>query len=458
MKKRILIVDDEPSICITLAMALGKKYATEYKLNGKDALSALNAKDFDLVILDLKIGEDDGLEILRKIKAEHSSVSVIMMTAFGSIDSTVEAMRAGAYTYVTKPFRTEEMLLHVDQALHLVELEQRITHLNSEIQNQYNYYGIIGNSPGMKRVFSLIEKVKDSMVSVLITGESGSGKELVARAIHYTGARKNANFVAINCAAIPVNLLEDEMFGHVKGSYTGASSYRRGRLEQADSGTLFLDEIGDMPLEMQAKLLRVLETKRFSPIGGEEEIAVDVRVVAATNKDLPKMVTEGLFREDLFYRLNVIDIHIPPLRERAEDITSLCDFFLDKFSKNQGKRKPTISHEAKKAIFAYPFPGNVRQLANILEFAMIVNDSGELGLEDLPDELRQRNLNASKEQPASDIECTFFSELTLREIERRVILSRLDKFHGHQQQTAASLGISERSIRNKLNEYRNDGE
>lgn len=458
MKKRILIVDDEPSICITLAMALGKKYAAEYKLNGKDALSALNTKDFDLVILDLRLGEDDGLDILRKIKAEHSSVSVIMMTAFGSIDSTVEAMRAGAYTYVTKPFRTEEMLLHVDQALHLVELEQRITHLNSEIQNQYNYYGIIGNSPGMKRVFSLIEKVKDSMVSVLITGESGSGKELVARAIHYTGERKNANFVAINCAAIPVNLLEDEMFGHVKGSYTGASSYKRGRFEQADGGTLFLDEIGDMPLEMQAKLLRVLETKRFSPIGGEDEIEVDVRGVAATNKDLPKMVTQGLFREDLFYRLNVIDIHIPPLRERKEDIASLCDFFLDKFSKNQGKRKPTISPEAKNAIFAYPFPGNVRQLANILEFAMIVNDNGEIGLDDLPDELRQRSLNTSKEQSANDMEYTFFSELTLREIERRVILSRLDKFHGHQQQTAASLGISERSIRNKLNEYRNDEE
>lgn len=458
MKKRILIVDDEPSICITLAMALGKKYAAEYKLNGKDALSALNTKDFDLVILDLRIGEDDGLEILRKIKAEHSNVAVIMMTAFGSIDSTVEAMRAGAYTYVTKPFRTEEMLLHVDQALHLVELEQRITHLNSEIQNQYDYYGIIGNSPGMKRVFSLIEKVKDSTVSVLITGESGSGKELVARAIHYTGERKNANFVAINCAAIPVNLLEDEMFGHVKGSYTGASSYKRGRFEQADGGTLFLDEIGDMPLEMQAKLLRVLETKRFSPIGGEDEIEVDVRVVAATNKDLPKMVTQGLFREDLFYRLNVIDIHIPPLRERKEDIASLCDFFLDKFSKNQGKRKPTISPEAKNAIFAYPFPGNVRQLANILEFAMIVNDNGEIGLDDLPDELRQRSLNTSKEQSANDMEYTFFSELTLREIERRVILSRLDKFHGHQQQTAASLGISERSIRNKLNEYRNDEE
>lgn len=453
MNKRILIIDDEPSICVTLAMALGKKYITEYKLSAADGLKILKNKDFDLVLLDLKIGMVNGLDVLKEIKDYNSAIAVIIITAFGSIDTTIEAMRAGAYTYVTKPLRIEELQLHIEQALRVAELEEKVSHLSTEIEHQYNYYGMIGKSEGMKRVFSLIDKVKDSTVSVLISGESGSGKELVARAIHYSGPRRGKNFVAVNCAAIPETLLEDEMFGHVKGSFTGAIGTKKGRFEQADGGTLFLDEIGDMPLAMQAKLLRVLQEKRYSPIGSEEEREVDVRVIAATNRDILKMIEEGTFRQDLFYRLNVVGIHIPPLRERQDDIHSLCDYFLRKFSREQNKPSAALSPKVEQLLIEYPYPGNVRQLANVLEYALIVCDGKEIQVSDLPEELRRGSLrmeSGSTEKNRIDID-----GLTMKEIEKQVILSRMEEFGGHQQKTANSLGISERSLRNKLNEYKN---
>lgn len=454
MNKRILIIDDEPSICITLAMALSKKYNTEYKLNAADGLNLLKSKDFHLVLLDLKIGMVNGLDVLKEIKSYNSAIQVIMITAFGSIDTTIEAMRAGAYTYVTKPLRIEELQLHIEQALRVVELEEKVTHLSTEIEHQYNFYGMIGKSAGMKRVFSLIDKVKDSTVSVLISGESGSGKELVARAIHYSGPRRRKNFIAVNCAAIPETLLEDEMFGHVKGSFTGAIGTKKGRFEQADGGTLFLDEIGDMPLAMQAKLLRVLQDKRYSPIGSEEEREVDVRVIAATNRDIPKMIEEGTFRQDLFYRLNVVGIHIPPLRERQDDIHSLSEYFICKFSKEQNKPIVAISPKVEQALMEHPFPGNVRQLANVLEYALIVCDGKEIQVGDLPEELR-RAMNTQGEGNTQQDNTTIpIAGRTLKEIEKDVIVARLEEFGGHQLRTAASLGISERSLRNKLNEYR----
>ena len=454
MNKRILIIDDEPSICVTLTMALGKKYATEYKLNAADALSLLAKKDFHLVLLDLKIGLDNGLDILKQIKAHSPSTAVIIMTAFGSIDTTIEAMRAGAYTYVTKPLRIEELQLHIEQALRVAELEERVSDLSTQIEQQYNYYGIIGKSAGMQRVFSMIDKVKDSTVSVLISGESGSGKELVARAIHYSGPRRSGSFVAVNCAAIPETLLEDEMFGQVKGSFTGAISAKKGRFEQADGGTLFLDEIGDMPLAMQAKLLRVLQEKRYSPIGSEEEREVDVRVIAATNRDILKMIAEGTFRQDLFYRLNVVRIHIPPLRERQDDIHSLCDYFIRKFSQEQSKSAPSLSPRVEQLLMEYPYPGNVRQLANVLEYAIIVCDGQEIQVGDLPEELRRGSAGKPAETVPEDGRIRI-SGMTMKQIEKQVILARMEEFGGHQQKTANSLGISERSLRNKLNEYKN---
>lgn len=455
MNKRILIIDDEPSICVTLAMALGKKYSTEYKLNARDGLNLLRSKDFHLVLLDLKIGADNGLDVLKQIKAYDPGIAVIMMTAFGSIDTTIQAMRSGAYTYVTKPLRIEELQLHIEQALRVAELEEKVSHLSTEIEHQYNYYGMIGKSEGMKRVFSLIDKVKDSTVSVLISGESGSGKELVARAIHYSGPRRGGNFVAVNCAAIPETLLEDEMFGHVKGSFTGAIATKKGRFEQADGGTLFLDEIGDMPLAMQAKLLRVLQEKRYSPIGSEEEREVDVRVIAATNRDIRRMIAEGTFRQDLFYRLNVVGIHIPPLRERKDDIHSLCDYFVRKFCREQNKPMVQISPRAEQILMEQPYPGNVRQLANVLEYALIVCDGKEIQPGDLPEELRRSSVQPSQpeQREADSIRIT---GLTMKEIEKEVILARMAQFGGHQQRTANSLGISERSLRNKLSEYRKE--
>lgn len=454
MNKRILIIDDEPSICITLAMALSKKYTTEYKLNAADGLNLLKSKDFHLVLLDLKIGMVNGLDVLKEIKTFNSAIQVIMITAFGSIDTTIEAMRAGAYTYVTKPLRIEELQLHIEQALRVAELEEKVTHLSTEIEQQYNYYGMIGKSNGMKRVFSLIDKVKDSTVSVLVSGESGSGKELVARAIHYSGPRRRKNFVAVNCAAIPETLLEDEMFGHVKGAFTGAIGTKKGRFEQADGGTLFLDEIGDMPLAMQAKLLRVLQEKRYSPIGSEEEREVDVRVIAATNRDIPKMIEEGTFRQDLFYRLNVVGIHIPPLRERQDDIHSLSDYFVRKFCKEQNKPVVTISPKVEQILMEHPFPGNVRQLANVLEYALIVCDGKEIKVNDLPEELRRGSCEAAATTVIHESNLIQISGRTMKEIEKDVILARLAEFGGHQQRTANSLGISERSLRNKINEYR----
>ena len=454
MNKRILIIDDEPSICITLAMALGKKYTTEYKLNAADGLNLLKSKDFHLVLLDLKIGMVNGLDVLKEIKSYNSAIQVIMITAFGSIDTTIEAMRSGAYTYVTKPLRIEELQLHIEQALRVAELEEKVTHLSTEIEQQYNYCGMIGKSNGMKRVFSLIDKVKDSTVSVLVFGESGSGKELVARAIHYSGPRRRKNFVAVNCAAIPETLLEDEMFGHVKGAFTGAIGTKKGRFEQADGGTLFLDEIGDMPLAMQAKLLRVLQEKRYSPIGSEEEREVDVRVIAATNRNIPQMIEEGTFRQDLFYRLNVVGIHIPPLRERQDDIHSLSDYFIRKLAKEQNKPVVAISPKVEQILMEHPFPGNVRQLANVLEYALIVCDGKEIQVGDLPEELR-RSINVHTDgNGLQEKGIIATAGRTLKEIEKDVIVARLEEFGGHQLRTAVSLGISERSLRNKLNEYR----
>lgn len=455
MNKRILIIDDEPSICVTLAMALGKKYTTEYKLNAADGLNLLKSKDFDLVLLDLKIGMVNGLDVLKEIKAHDPAIAVIIITAFGSIDTTIEAMRAGAYTYVTKPLRIEELQLHIEQALRVAALEEKVSHLSTEIEHQYNYYGMIGKSEGMKRVFALIDKVKDSTVSVLISGESGSGKELVARAIHYSGPRRSKNFVAVNCAAIPETLLEDEMFGHIKGSFTGAIGTKKGRFEQADGGTLFLDEIGDMPLAMQAKLLRVLQEKRYTPLGSEEEREVDVRVIAATNRDIRQMITEGTFRQDLFYRLNVVGIHIPPLRERQDDVHSLCNYFMRKFAQEQNKTAVRMSPKVEQILMEYTYPGNVRQLANVVEYAMIVCDGQEIQVGDLPEEIRRGSadrVNTAAEQKKGSIE---ISGRTLKQIEKQVILSRMEEYGGHQQRTANSLGISERSLRNKLNEYKN---
>lgn len=455
MKKRILIIDDEPSICITLAMALSKKYFAEYKLNAKDGLSLLKSKEFNLVMLDLRIGQDDGLKVLKEIKAYNPNIAVIIITAYGSIDSTIEAMRAGAYTYLTKPLRIDEMMIHVEQALHVVALEEKISHLSNEIENQYNYYGIIGKSEGMKKVFSLIEKVKETNAGVLITGESGSGKELVARAIHYSGSRKSANFVAVNCAAIPENLLEDEMFGHIKGAYTGAISNKKGRFEQADGGTLFLDEIGDMPLSMQGKLLRVLQERHFSPVGSEEYLETDARVIAATNRDLREMVENGTFRRDLYYRINVIEIKIPPLRERKEDIPSLCNYFVEKFAREQNKQIAGITKTAEQILMKNTFPGNVRQLANVVEYASIVCDQNMIRPEDLPDEVRKFGTDkADLCKSLSDSNCIDISGLSLKEIEEKVIMLRLAENQGHQQHTAKSLNISERSLRNKLNEYK----
>ena len=310
-------------------MALEEKYEAKYTLDAGDGLLLLQQHDFDLVLLDLRIGDRDGLEVLQKIKEMDSTISVIIITAHASIGSSVEAMKKGAYTYLSKPLCIDEMMICVEQALTFRSLNERVLYLNDELQARNHYFGIVGKSDAMQEIYELIEKIKDVNISVLIAGESGTGKELVAKAIHYSGVRKDECFVAVNCAAIPEGLLEEELFGHKKGAFTGALSDRAGKFAAGDKGTIFLDEIGDLPLAMQSKVLRVLQEKSFTPIGSNDAKTVDIRVLAATNRKLEEMVRQGSFRLDLFYRINSVGIELPPLRERRHDIPLLCHHFID---------------------------------------------------------------------------------------------------------------------------------
>ena len=346
-----------------------------------EGLCLLEKETFDLVLLDLIIGSHNGVEVLKSIKAYDESIVVIMMTAFGSIKTSVDAMKNGAFTYLTKPLDLDELKVFIKQALTVRRLSDDVNFLSGELKQRFQYQEMIGKSPRMQEVYGLIEKLKNVDSNVTITGESGTGKELVARALHFSGKRKNERFVVINCAAIPENLLEDELFGHKRGAFTGATQDKKGRFEIANRGTVFLDEIGDMPLGLQSKLLRVIQQKEFTPLGSTDTRKVDVRIIAATNRNLKKLVSEGKFREDLYYRLNVINIHMPALRERKEDIPLLCKYFIKLFNREQNKNVQRLSPEAEKLLLLYDYPGNVRQLANIIEHAMILTNREVIGRE-----------------------------------------------------------------------------
>lgn len=449
MNRTVYIIDDEPSICVSLQLALKNLYRVKTFTSSLPALASMEAEGADIVLLDLRLGEENGLEVLERIKRIDPNTEVIMMTAFGSIDTSVNAMQKGAFTYLTKPINIEELKVIMQQAGNIRKLNEQIYYLSDQLESKSRFDAIIGESAPMQRVYMLIDRVKDIDTNVLITGESGTGKELVARAIHNAGKRYRERFVVVNCAAIPENLLELEFFGYKRGAFTGAMQDKKGKLEQADNGTLFLDEIGDMPLGLQSKLLRALQDKEFTPVGGSTPIKVDTRILAATNRDLPALIAEGRFREDLYYRLNVMEIKLPPLRERQGDIAILSNYLLGKFSSELNKPIRAITPEANEMLERLPYPGNVRQLANILEYACILCQDGVISKEDFP-EYVTRSDGAG---PSGDSIDDYLSSHSLKDIEKRAIEATLQRCGGKRVATAAQLGISKRGLLNKLKEY-----
>ena len=449
MNRTVYIIDDEPSICVSLQLALKNLYRVKTFTSSLPALANMEAEGADIVLLDLRLGEENGLEVLERIKRIDPNTEVIMMTAFGSIDTSVNAMQKGAFTYLTKPINIEELKVIMQQASNIRKLNEQIYYLSDQLESKSRFDAIIGESAPMQRVYMLIDRVKDIDTNVLITGESGTGKELVARAIHNAGKRYRERFVVVNCAAIPENLLELEFFGYKRGAFTGAMQDKKGKLEQADNGTLFLDEIGDMPLGLQSKLLRALQDKEFTPVGGSTPIKVDTRILAATNRDLPALIAEGRFREDLYYRLNVMEIKLPPLRERQGDIAILGNYLLGTFSAELNKPIRAITPEAKEMLERLPYPGNVRQLANILEYACILCQDGVISKEDFPEYVTRTDGTG----PSGDSIDDYLSSHSLKDIEKRAIEATLQRCGGKRVATAAQLGISKRGLLNKLKEY-----
>ncbi|MED0681007.1 sigma-54-dependent transcriptional regulator [Aneurinibacillus thermoaerophilus] len=447
----VMIIDDEPAICQSLTFALEDRYHVYAFTDPREALPLFERVDIAIVLLDLKIGEYNGIDVLEEIKRISPSTIVIIMTAYGSIPSSVEAMRKGAFSYATKPLHIDELEVLMQKAEEVYTLHSKVQWLSHELDKVTDNYGLIGKSAAMREIFTLIDKIKDIDSNVLITGESGTGKEVVARTIHYQSKRRNKKFQAINCAAIPGHLLESELFGYEKGAFTGAVQRKSGLFVLAEGGTIFLDEIGEMDLALQGKLLRVLQEKKVMPIGGIEEISIDVRIIAATNRNLEKEVKENRFREDLYYRLNVIPIQLPSLRERREDIPLLVEFFIKKYSDKMGKPVEGISQEALQLLQQYAFPGNIRELQNMIERAIALTGSSCIQKVDLPVEIRKNNRAF-----ISDTLIPVYVGETMEEIEKRVILHNLAACNGNQRKTAQIIGIGERTLREKLKKYREE--
>jgi DNA-binding NtrC family response regulator len=440
----ILIVDDESSIraaCADVAEHCGMK-ATAVA-TAAEALEVLEQSVVDILLTDLKLQDTSGLDLLKRVADSHPSVPVIVLTQYGTIDSAVAATRLGAIDYVTKPFRIEELRARLERATRAVELQQENQLLREQLRTRPGFGGIIGVSEKMQRVYKVIQKVSQHHYPVLILGESGTGKELVARSIHFSGARKDRPFVPVDCSSLVPTLIESELFGHVKGAFTGAQHGKQGLLEAANGGTLFLDEIGDMPIYLQAKLLRVLQEREVKPVGSTERRRIDVRVMAATNRDLDHAIRTGTFRQDLYFRLNVVQVKLPALRERKSDIPLLVMAFLDKFSDPQLPAR-TISEEAMRRLISYDWPGNVRELENCIERAVALGSGPLLHVGDLP---------TSLQYPTSDRVPQKDELLPIDELERRAILRTLRETSGDKLAAARILGIGKTTLYRKLKQY-----
>ena len=454
LKEKILVADDEQSMREFLDIMLKKEgYKVALASNGEEVVKLIEKDIFDLVLMDIRMPRVDGISALKKIKTTSPETIVIMITAYASADTAIKAMKEGAYDYITKPFRVDEIKLIIKNALEKKNLQKENVLLKQVVRERYHFENILGQSPKMLALYDLLEKVAPTKTNILITGESGTGKELVARAIHYNSPRKEKPFVTLNCGAIPESLIESELFGHVKGAFTDAIATKKGLFEVADEGTILLDEISELPLLMQVKLLRVLQDKEFKRVGGTEDIRVDVRIISATNKDLEEAVKEKLFREDLFYRLNVIQIKLPSLRERKDDIPLLVSHFLKKYSEELSKSISTISPEALRILLNYDFPGNVRELQNIIERAVALEGGQELTGQNLNSYLDQqipmKKIPIDLEIPNEGIDL----EKVVEDIERTLLLKALDRTKGIKKKAAELLRINFRSMRYRLEKY-----
>ena len=441
----ILLIDDEESFREILGEELSMMgFRVTTGTRGEEVPAILDEEEIDVVLLDLKLPGISGVETLKVIKEISPNIEVVMLTAYGSIDNAVESMKLGAYYYLTKPCKLDELEVLIRKAYEKRLLSQQYAFLKQELDRRDEFPELIGNSAGLNRVLGLVKKVALTDSTVLIMGESGVGKELIARSIHKASLRRDKPFVVLDCGSLQESLIENEMFGHEKGAYTGASQLKHGLLEVADTGTLFMDEIGEITPAIQMKLLRVLETKSFKRVGGTKDIEVDIRLISATNKDLQETIKKGNFREDLFYRLNIFPIHIPPLRERREDIPLLARYFA-RHSKATGKKDMKISPEAMDLLMAYDWPGNIRELQNVVERALILSDSKYIQSKDLPPNL--------KTVPKRHVTDDHRNLLSLEEIEKRYILNVLEKCKGHRASAAEILKISEATLYRRLKEY-----
>jgi len=442
----ILIVDDEASMLDFLSLLfVGEGYEVETARSAEAARRALGAKRYDLVLCDILMPDGNGLDLLKEVKGADPNAAVIMMTAYTSTKSAIEAMKLGAYDYVSKPFDVEELKVVAQKALERAELADENVYLRRELEQKYTFNNIIGKSPRMQAIFALVDRVARTGSTILIHGESGTGKELIARAIHFASPRAGRRFLSINCGALPENLLESELFGHERGAFTGAVREKKGLFQEADRGTLFLDEIGEMTPTMQVKLLRALQEKVVRKVGGTSEEAVDVRIIAATNQELEQRIATGEFREDLYYRINVIPIHLPPLRQRREDIPLLVDFFLEKYSRQMETPPRQISVDAMKMLESYDWPGNVRELENLVERALALAHGETITTRDLPVHLLTSRRSASEviEIPEEGLDL----EAYLEQIRAQLMGEALERTGGVQTQAAELLGMSFRSFR-----------
>ncbi len=440
----LLVVDDEQHVrqlCADVATQSGMKVTTV--ATAEEALSILENSAIDILITDLKLPESSGLDLLQQVHDSHSEVAVIVLTQYGTIDSAVTATRLGAVDYVTKPFRVEELRSRLERVARAVELQQENRLLREQLRTRPGFGGLIGVSPKMQRVYKMIEKVSQHEYPVLILGESGTGKEMVARSMHFSGPRKERVFAPVDCSSLVPTLIESELFGYVKGAFTGAVQSKRGLLEAAQGGTLFLDEIGDMPVDLQAKLLRALQEREVKPVGSTERRQIDVRIIAATNRDLEAAIRTGAFRQDLYFRLNVVQMKLPPLRDRKSDIPLLVTSFLEKFAGMHGSPR-TISDDAMRRLIAYDWPGNVRELENAIERAVALGSGPIVHAGDLPSSLQYPHSERTPER--NEI-------LPLEELERRAILKTLRETSGDKLAAARMLGIGKTTLYRKLKQY-----
>jgi len=443
----ILVTDDDSMLNQSLSnLFVRNGYRVASASTQVEALKLLESEIFDLVLTDLRLGHGSGFEVLAAAKKLHSETEVIIMTAFGSVQSAVQAIQNGASDYITKPFKNQELLFKVNKALEQIVLRKEVRHLRQEIAGKFGFDNIISISKAMDEIKRIVGRVADTDISVLITGESGTGKELFAEVIHHHSPRRNKPFVPINCSAIPENLLESELFGHVKGAFTSAVSNKRGLFEEAEYGTIFLDEIGDLPYSIQAKMLRVLQEKEIRPVGGNATKAIDVRVIAATNADLVKLVRENRFREDLFYRLNVMPIHIPPLRERPEDVPALTEYFIRKIQKEYNRRPVTISADAMELLLKHDWPGNVRELENTLKRAIALSGKDQISYEDII------FISSKTSQLIAD-PAPLLNGQSLLDNQKTQILTSLRENNWNYSLTASRLGIGRTTLWRKIKKF-----